>query len=52
MFGNIDTTVKWIKNNFIISTELCETNNRKLALVNNSNWAFKSALNTLISNAK
>lgn len=52
VFGNIDTTVKWIKNNIIINTELCSTNSRKVALVGNGNWAFKNALNTLINNAK
>lgn len=52
IYGNIDTTVKWIKNNLIINTELCSTNNRRVALVGQGNWAFKNALNSLINNAK
>mgnify|MGYP001376015933 CR=1 FL=1 len=52
VYGNIDTTVNWIKNNLIVSAELCDMKNRKVALVSSGNWAFKSQLNTLIGNAK
>ena len=34
VFGNTDTTVNWIKNNMIISTDLCNVKNRKIAIVN------------------
>jgi hypothetical protein len=44
--------VKWIKNNLIVSSELCDIKSRKVAFVENSNWTFKNALNTLINNAK